>query len=184
MRGYYWVQDSPVSVCQHMYTACAISTGQGVHYMANLMIVSVSWALQLGPKKDRNAKKDVPQKLWILFWRACLRFSKNHRRHFWNFASVQLCTWLSKSDIFSQKLSGFVSGGQSWNSFSWNSPCVFDFGHFHVFKKLTNMISSWRFWKTWSVKCQQKRSYDRLKSASFWWWKKSTCFWTKLFFGL
>ena len=53
---------------------------------------------------------------------------------------VQLCTCLSKSDIFWQKLSGFVSGGQSWNPFSWNSPCVSDFGDFHVFKKLTDTI--------------------------------------------
>jgi len=51
-----------------------------------------------------------------------------------------------------------------------------------------------RIWQTWyhhdtfektrSVRCQQKRSYGRLKSASFWWWKKSRCFWTKLFSGL
>ncbi len=48
--------------------------------------------------------------------------------------------------------------------------------------------SSWHFWKnticqlsTLSVNCEQKRSYDRLKSASFWWWKKSSYFRTKLF---
>ncbi len=48
--------------------------------------------------------------------------------------------------------------------------------------------SSLHFWKsticqlsTLSVNCEQKRSYDRLKSASFWWWKKSSYFRTKLF---
>ena len=51
--------------------------------------------------------------------------------------------------------------------------------------------SSLHFWKiticqlsTLSVNCEQKRSYDRLKSASFWWWKKSSYFRTKLFFEL
>ena len=70
-------------------------------------------------------------------------------RHFWTSflrstlsSEVQLCTWLSKSDIFCQKLSGFVSGGQSWNPFSWNSPCVCDFTDFHFFKTLTDSPSS------------------------------------------
>ncbi len=56
--------------------------------------------------------------------------------HLFNFAQCD-----QSLTFFCQKLPGFVSGGQSWNPFSWNSPCVFDFGHFHVFKKLTDMIS-------------------------------------------
>ena len=48
---------------------------------------------------------------------------------------------------------------------------------------------NWRIWyhhdafeKTRSGNCQQKMYYDRLKSASFWWWKKSSCFCVNLFF--
>ena len=154
MRGYYWTKISQMSVCTD-FSKCTLLVD---FFPARESIIWSIWWLYLLAEHFRSVqKKTAMQKQMFLksyeqlFWRACLRCFENLYPHFWNFTSVQLCTWLSKSDVFCQKLSGFVSGRQSWNSFSWNSPCVFDFGHFHVFKKLTDMISSWQFWKTRSV---------------------------------
>ena len=78
------IQDVADGVCNAMNTTLRNLHFRGIDGMVDLSIVPVSWALQLVSKKDRNAKKDVPQKLWTLLWRAFLRFSRNPYQHFWN----------------------------------------------------------------------------------------------------
>ena len=78
---------------------------------------------------------------------SCLRINQNMIAMLYISGEVQLCTWLSKSDVFCQKLSEFVSGGQSWNPFRQGFPTVCDLKDFHSFRTLTDMISSCDVWK-------------------------------------
>ncbi len=81
------IKMSQMSVCtgiSEMCTACTILHFRGIDGIVDLSIVSVSWALQLGPKIIFIKRNIFPQKLWTVFWRAFLRFSQNPNHHFWN----------------------------------------------------------------------------------------------------
>ena len=122
-----------------MYTACRFFPGQGIHYMVNLMVVSVSWALQIGSKKNRNAKK--------MFLKSYEHFSDEH---VWDVSKICIRTF-GTSHLFnfahdSQNLTFFVKSCQDlWVDVKVETHLV---GTHRVFL-ISDIFTFSRSWQTW-----------------------------------